>query len=140
MANIEGDLFSMPVESIVEIVCLRQDEIRTIHGKKTAVVRGRPVSVVELHETFHWHGHTAQSKSRGDVTIVIIRNDSRELGLVVDGILGEEDVVVKSLAENYQNVEGISGACVLGNGRVALILDPAAVIELAVKRQAEALV
>lgn len=140
MANIEGDLFSMPVESIVEIVCLRQDEIRTIHGKKTAVVRGRPVSVVELHETFHWHGHTAQSKTHGDVTIVIIRNDSRELGLVVDGILGEEDVVVKSLAENYQNVEGISGACVLGNGRVALILDPAAVIELAVKRQAEALV
>lgn len=137
MAKIDGDLFSIPVESIVEIVCLRQDEIRTIHGKKTTLVRGRPVSVVELHETFHWHGTTTYTEKKSDVTMVIFRNDSRELGLVVDGILGEEDVVVKSLAENYQNVEGIAGACVLGNGRVALIIDPAAVIELAVKRQAE---
>lgn len=136
MSRIAGDLFSIPVESIVEIVCLRQDEIRTIHGKKTALVRGRPVSVVELDETFQWHHHRERKQTSSDVTIVIFRNDSRELGLVVDGILGEEDVVVKSLAENYQNVEGIAGACVLGNGCVALILDPAAVIDLAIKRQA----
>ncbi|RCS56027.1 chemotaxis protein CheA [Bremerella cremea] len=139
MAKIDGDLFSIPVESIVEIVCLHQEEVRTIHGKKTTVVRGRPVSVVELHETFRWNSPSPHVDHKADVTMVIIRNDSSELGMVVDGILGEEDVVVKSLAENYQNVEGISGACVLGNGRVALILDPAAVIELAVKRQAEIL-
>lgn len=140
MARIDGDLFSIPVESIVEIVCFRRDELRTVHGKETAMVRGRPVSVVELHKTFRWNQSTRQSSSQGDVTMIIIRNDSREMGLVVDGILGEEDVVVKSLAENYQNVEGIAGACVLGNGRVALILDPAAVIDLAVRSQSETLV
>lgn len=137
MARIDGDLFSIPVESIVEIVCFRRDELRTVHGKETAMVRGRPVSVVELHQTFHWNESTERAVSHGDVTMIIIRNDSREMGLVVDGILGEEDVVVKSLAENYQNVEGIAGACVLGNGRVALILDPAAVIDLAVRSQVE---
>ncbi|PQO25938.1 hypothetical protein C5Y96_21025 [Blastopirellula marina] len=140
MARIDGDLFSIPVESIVEIVCLRRTELRTVHGKETAMVRGRPVSVVELHNTFHWSQPTQRSVSQGDVTMIIIRNDSREMGLVVDGILGEEDVVVKSLAENYQNVEGIAGACVLGNGRVALILDPAAVIDLAVRSPMEATV
>ncbi len=137
MARIDGDLFSIPVESIVEIVCLRRDELRTVHGKETAMVRGRPVSVVELHNTFRWNQPADRSTIQGDVTMIIIRNDSREMGLVVDGILGEEDVVVKSLAENYQNVEGIAGACVLGNGRVALILDPAAVIDLAVRSQVE---
>ncbi|QDU75131.1 Chemotaxis protein CheA [Bremerella volcania] len=137
MARIDDDLFSIPVESIVEIVCLRRDELRTVHGKETAMVRGRPVSIVELHNTFRWSHATQRSTSHGDVTMIIIRNDSREMGLVVDGILGEEDVVVKSLAENYQNVEGIAGACVLGNGRVALILDPAAVIDLAVRSQVE---
>jgi len=137
MARIDGDLFSIPVESIVEIVCFRRDELRTVHGKETAMVRGRPVSVVELHDTFHWNQPATSSELRQDVTMIIIRNDSREVGLVVDGILGEEDVVVKSLAENYRNVEGIAGACVLGNGRVALILDPAAVIDLAIESQVE---
>lgn len=137
MARIDGDLFSIPVESIVEIVCFRRDELRTVHGKQTAMVRGRPVSVVELRDTFDWSENHDAANSPGDVTMIIIRNDSREVGLVVDGILGEEDVVVKSLAENYHNVEGIAGACVLGNGRVALILDPAAVIDLAVRSQAE---
>lgn len=137
MARIDGDLFSIPVESIVEIVCFRRDELRTVHGKETAMVRGRPVSVVELHNTFRWNQPTHRTDSQGDVTMIIIRNDSREMGLVVDGILGEEDVVVKSLAENYHNIEGIAGACVLGNGRVALILDPAAVIDLAVRSQVE---
>lgn len=140
MAKIDGDLFSIPVESIVEIVCIRRDEITTVHGKPTAVVRGRAVSIAELHNTFTWGQPSVRSDSNGDVTMIIIRNDSREMGLVVDGILGEEDVVVKSLAENYQNVEGISGACVLGNGRVALILDPAAVIDLAVRSHAEEIV
>ncbi|MBA2114919.1 chemotaxis protein CheA [Bremerella alba] len=137
MARIDDDLFSIPVESIVEIVCFRRDELRTVHGKETAMVRGRPVSVVELHNTFQWSEPTQRMTSQGDVTMIIIRNDSREVGLVVDGILGEEDVVVKSLAENYQNVEGIAGACVLGNGRVALILDPVAVIDLAIRSQVE---
>jgi len=137
MARIDGDLFSIPVESIVEIVCFRRDELRTVHGKETAMVRGRPVSVVELHNTFQWNQSNLSTDSSGDVTMIIIRNDSREMGLVVDSILGEEDVVVKSLAENYHNVEGIAGACVLGNGRVALILDPAAVIDLAVRSQVE---
>ncbi|GAA4422246.1 chemotaxis protein CheA [Bremerella cremea] len=137
MAKIDGDLFSIPVESIVEIVCFRRDDITTVHGKRTALVRGRPVSICELHDTFSWGQPSLRTVQSNDVTMIIIRNDSREMGLVVDGILGEEDVVVKSLAENYQNVEGISGACVLGNGRVALILDPAAVIDLAVRSQVE---
>ncbi|MEW4562837.1 chemotaxis protein CheA [Bremerella sp. JC770] len=140
MARIDGDLFSIPVESIVEIVCFRRDELRTVHGKETAMVRGRPVSVAELHNTFHWNQPSMATETSGDVTMIIIRNDSREMGLVVDSILGEEDVVVKSLAENYHNVEGIAGACVLGNGRVALILDPAAVIDLAVRSQVESTV
>jgi len=137
MAEVDQDLFSIPVESIVEIVRVRWDEIRTVHGKRTAVVRGRVVSIIELQETFTWNGAQQQGGNAVDATIVIIRNDSREVGLVVDSILGEEDVVVKSLAENYQNIEGIAGACVLGDGSVALILDPAAVIDMAVIRETQ---
>lgn len=136
MTRIDGEIFSIPVESIVEVVCVGEDEIRTIHGKRTAVVRGRAVSIIERNETFDWQRSTPRDSATHEIMLVIFRNDSREIGLVVERILGEEDVVVKSLAENYRNVEGIAGACVLGNGRVALILDPAAVIDLAIRRQA----
>ena len=64
---------------------------------------------------------------------VIIGSDGREIGLVVDQLLGEDDIVIKSLAENFRNVKGVAGASILGNGRVSLILDVAAVVDLASK-------
>lgn len=139
MARIDGDLFSVPVDSIVEIVKVRREDLRTVHSQPTAMVRGRVVSVVRLGDAFGWNGSPRDSQdSGGDITIVVLGQDGREVGLVVDGLLGEEDVVVKSLAENYVNIEGIAGACILGNGRVALILDPTAVIELAMVAGAKA--
>lgn len=139
MARIDGDLFSVPVDSIVEIVKVRREDLKTVHRQPTAMVRGRVVSVVRLGDAFGWSGPQRVSQElAGDITIVVLGQDGREMGLVVDGILGEEDVVVKSLAENYVNIEGIAGACILGNGRVALILDPTAVIERAMIAGAKA--
>ena len=59
----------------------------------------------------------------GDVTIVIVGETKSELGLEVDCVLGEQDAVIKSITENYRNVAGITGASILGDGRVSLILD-----------------
>ena len=62
--------------------------------------------------------------------MVIIGEGDQQLGLAVDQVLGEEDVVIKSIADNYRNVAGIAGASILGDGRVSLILDPHALIEM----------
>ena len=69
---------------------------------------------------------------------MIIGEDGRELGLAVDRVLGEQDIVIKSMAENYRNVHGIAGASILGDGRVSLILDLGAVIDMATCQKAEA--
>ena len=63
--------------------------------------------------------------------LVIIGEGNRQLGLAVDRVLGEEDVVIKSIGDNYRNVGGIAGASILGDGRVSLILDPPTLIEMA---------
>jgi two-component system chemotaxis sensor kinase CheA len=63
--------------------------------------------------------------------LVIVGEGDRQVGLVVDRVLGEEDVVIKSIADNYRNVGGVSGASILGDGRISLILDPPALIEMA---------
>ena len=70
------------------------------------------------------------------ITLVIIGQAGCELGLLVDRVLGEEDIVIKSMAENFRNVPGIAGASILGDGRVSLILDLAALIDIAAKKSA----
>ena len=74
---------------------------------------------------------TDADRDSGDRTLVVIGHEGQELGLVVDDLLGEEDLVIKSMAENYRNVAGISGASILGNGRVSLILDTTTLIGMA---------
>lgn len=135
LARIDGDVIALPIESIGEIVGVKADCLGTVHGLRTATIRGRVISVVKLSELLSWHGQLTSECDADptDLTIVVIRYDNREIGLLVDCVLGEEDVVIKSLADNYRNVEGVAGASILGDGRVSLILDIGALVNLASK-------
>jgi two-component system, chemotaxis family, sensor kinase CheA len=135
MAQIGAEVFAFPVESVVEIVSVRSEDMSSVHGLPSAVVRGRVVSVARLSEIFTWATPSSQpeAKQNQEITLVIIGSEGSEMGLIVDRLLGEEDVVIKSMAENYQNVYGIAGASILGDGRVALILDTGVLIEMASK-------
>lgn len=135
MTEIEGEVFALPVESVAEIVSIRPEQLRSVHGIRTANVRGRIVSLVELAEVFNWASppRRSASKQASEITLVVVGMEGRELGLAVDAVLGEEDVVIKSLAENYRNIPGIAGASILGDGRVALILDVESVIDMSTR-------
>lgn len=137
MVEIQSDVFAMPMESVVEIVALKRQDFSTVHGRLTARIRGRVVSAVRLDEVFQWsRGSTATEPLGEETTLVIVGEARRELGLVVSRVIGEEDVVIKSMADNYRNVPGIAGASILGDGRVSLILDLAALIDMASERGA----
>ncbi|HEY4234628.1 MAG TPA: chemotaxis protein CheW, partial [Lacipirellulaceae bacterium] len=132
LAEIDGDVFAVPVETVSEIVRVANNDIARVHGLETAVVRGRIVSVVQLTQLFEWRQPPCagtSKKSSDDRTLVIVECDGQEIGLVVDKLIGQEDVVIKSLAENYHNVAGVAGASILGDGRVSLILDVVALVE-----------
>jgi two-component system chemotaxis sensor kinase CheA len=132
MVEIDGDVFAMPLESVVEIVGVNPRDLATVHGQWTARVRGRVISTVMLGDVFSWTQgkDRARQEDSQETTLVIIGEAGREIGLAVDKVLGEEDVVIKSMAENYRNVAGIAGASILGDGRVSLILDLAALIDM----------
>ena len=131
MVKIDGDVFAIPLESVVEIVSVGSQEMHTVHGNRMAAVRDRIVPVLALANLFRWNQKGRRNEEEtGAVTLVIIGEGSRQLGLAVHQVLGEEDVVIKSLADNYHNVAGVAGASILGDGRVSLILDPHALIEL----------
>ena len=129
---IEGDVFAIPVESVVEIVRIPNSEVGTVHGQRTARVRDRVVSVIELNDVFTWNqSNEREPAASGDQTLVIVGVEGSELGLRVDALLGEQDVVIKSLEENFQNVAGVAGASILGDGRVSLILDVGSLLTMA---------
>ena len=135
LVEIDGDVFAMPIEGVVEIVRLNNQDLHTVHGVLTARVRGRVISVVRLGDVYHWANQNQrrnrQQTDCTEATLVIVGEQQRELGLAVDRVIGEEDIVIKSVAENYRNVPGIAGASILGDGRVSLILDLAALIDMA---------
>ncbi len=138
LVEIDEDVFAMPVESVAEIIAMPRQDLTTVHGRLAARVRGRVISVVRLDEAFSFHGEREAGRREDEsLTMVIVGEAGREIGLAVDRVLGEQDVVVKSMAENYRNVAGIAGASILGDGRVSLILDLAALAEMAAGRTAE---
>jgi two-component system chemotaxis sensor kinase CheA len=151
MVEIDGDIIAMPLESVIEIVSIDAKDLHPVHGQLTARVRDRVISTVNLDKVFTWtedspnvsvstsdgckseftaKGETETSGPTTATTLVIIGEQGCEIALVVDRVLGEEDVVIKSMAENYRNVAGIAGASILGDGRVSLILDLAALVDM----------
>ena len=132
MVDIDNDVFAMPLESVVEIVSVGAQDTMTVYGQWTARVRGRVISLVRLDDLLSFHGasRTQTLGANEEATLVIVSEGGREIGLAVSRVLGEEDIVIKSMAENYRNVPGIAGASILGDGRVSLILDLAALIDM----------
>jgi len=132
MIEIDGDVFAVPLESVLEIVRVKRCDMSTIHGHWTAPIRKRVVGVLHLGSIFKW-GRNATNSENGpseDTMLVIIGEGDKQLGLAVNDVLGEEDIVIKSIADNYHNVAGVAGATILGDGRISLILDPATLIEM----------
>ena len=118
LVNIGNDSFVMPLSVVDECVELNREDLATSHGRNMANVRGQMVPYIPLRERFNIAGEPPSIEQ-----IVIARiNDSR-VGFVVDNVVGEHQTVIKSLGRAYRTVHGLSGATILGNGSVALILD-----------------
>jgi len=142
MVDIRGDVFAIPMEAVVEIVSVAQNQVNAVQGRQMASLRGRVVSVVRLGELLAFHAASAD-RSRGaggaalapaaETTLVVVGAAGEEVALAVDRVLGEEEVVIKSIAENFANVRGIAGASILGDGRISLILDIAGLVEIVTK-------
>jgi two-component system chemotaxis sensor kinase CheA len=140
MVDIAGNVFAMPMEAVTEIISVGQDCLSTVHGRQMVTVRDRVVSLVRLRDMLSFHGASqcAETPCSQATTLVIVGEAGQEVGLAVDHVIGEEDIVIKSIAENYKNVPGIAGASILGDGRVSLILDIPGLIEMVAKKAATA--
>lgn len=126
--RVGGQTYVLPLGSIVESLRPQADTFKTVlGGLESLVLRGEVLPVLRLHRVF---GVTAGVEDPLKALAVIVEHDGRRLALLVDELLEQQQVVIKSLDANYRAVDGIAGATIMGDGRVALILDVAGLIAL----------
>jgi len=128
--QVADETYIVPLGSIVESIQVKEQQVSRVVGRgETFKLRDEYLSIVRLHEVFGIENSKAKTLQEG--LLVIVEGESHRCGLFVDDLLGQQQVVIKSLEENYQRVNGISGATILGDGSVALILDIPGVMRLA---------
>ncbi|WAL82838.1 chemotaxis protein CheA [Pandoraea sp. XJJ-1] len=118
------EIFILPLNFVMESLQPRRDDIRAVTGEgQVVLVRGEYLPLVELYRAFD------VPEARADPTqgiIVILQAEGRRFALLVDELVGQQQVVVKNLETNYRRIHGISAATIMGDGSVALIVDVAA--------------
>lgn len=123
------DNYIIPLIAVTESIRPKPNELQRIVGKGEVVsLRGEWVPVVKLYEAFCL---TPDFTDPSQALLVIVETDGRRLAVLVDELMGQQQVVIKSLEENFRKVEAISGATILGDGQVALILDVPGLAKLA---------
>ncbi|MBW4052954.1 MAG: chemotaxis protein CheA [Proteobacteria bacterium] len=128
------ETYIVPLISIVESMQLKASGITRLSGRSEVLsFRGDYLPIIRLHELF---GVEPRSRALHEGLVVIAEGDGRRVGLFVDDLLGQQQVVIKSLEANYGHIEGVSGATILGDGSVALILDVPGLIRAASMRAA----
>jgi len=120
------EVYILPLGFVIESLQPAPEDVKEISGKGRVVkVRGEYLPLVPLYQMF---GITPRFTDPCQGIVVIIETDGRKAGLFIDDLVGQQQVVVKNLESNYRKVAGISGATILGDGGVSLILDVAALI------------
>lgn len=120
MVTIGDEKYALPLGSIQTVENIPRKEIKTVQGKEYINLRGAVVPVIRLGDLLECR-NTAQEIE--ELTIVIVKKGERLAGMVVDELLGQQEIVIKSIGKYIKNHKIISGATILGNGEVALILD-----------------
>jgi two-component system chemotaxis sensor kinase CheA len=152
LVRIFEEIYALPLDHIDEIVQLTPDRIHLIQGRPAIEIREKIIALVSLEDIFRWGGEDHPCSHRrtgghngppsspallaavppgGKLTVVVVQNGETTIGLLADELVGMQEVVLKSLDRNYRAIPGLSGASILGDGRVSLILDVDALIAMA---------
>ncbi len=128
LVGVQEEYYAIPLSSVLETVRISQDEIYTVDGKSVLRLRDEVLSLVRLSDIFKVD---TILESNSDVYVVIIGLADQKIGVIVDYLIGQEEVVIKSLGYYLKNTRGIAGATVRGDGKITLIVDVGAMMDMA---------
>ena len=128
LVGVQEEFYAIPLASVLETVRIPLDEIYTIEGKNVLRLRDEVLSLVRLSDIF---GVDKVYENNEHAYVVVIGLAESKLGVIVDTLVGQEEIVIKSMGDYLKGIDGIAGATIRGDGRVTLIVDVAALMDLA---------
>lgn len=134
LVRVGKEVYSIPITSVIESHRVKADEINRIDNYEVFNVRNEVISLLRLNRLFGIKSRDSNEFSY----IVIVGTAEKKVGLMVDSLIGEEDVVIKPLRDQFTNSPGIAGASILGDGSVSLIIDVSQLLDLGLKQELQA--
>jgi two-component system chemotaxis sensor kinase CheA len=126
LVEVEGEVYSIPLSSVLETLRVDQRQFHIIGGQEVLKLRDMVLPLVRLEKVF---GVQRSGEQDDFCYIVVVGSADKRMGLVVTRLVGQQEVAIKSLGNYLANVPGIAGSTILGDGRVALIIDPVGLVE-----------
>ncbi|CUS98369.1 chemotaxis protein CheA [Candidatus Chrysopegis kryptomonas] len=127
LVNVCDEIFIIPLSSVIEVVRIKQEQIHRIKNKEMIRLRDSVLPLVRLEQIFNLKTNGDEKKY---LYIVVLGLAEKKLGVVVDGLIGQKEVVIKSLGSYLNNTRGIAGATILGDGTVRMIIDVAQIFKM----------
>ncbi|MBN1572397.1 MAG: chemotaxis protein CheW [Deltaproteobacteria bacterium] len=137
IVDISGKNYSIPLSAVTETVRVNLGEIDTIEGHQVLRIRDKVLPLLSLKDVFKMNYDLEGEGFVGEkqVFVVVLSAEGREVGLIVDRLVGEENIVIKSLEEYLSDTKGVSGASIMGDGKISLILDVIELVNLAIDKE-----
>lgn len=126
LVEVVNEIYAVPLSSVLETMLITRSEIKTVGGLPMVQLRGNTLPLISLQEKFELPAPETPSE---EVFVVVVGLGDKALGLVVDELRGQQEIVIKSLGDLLNNLPGIAGATILGDGKVTLILDIGSLIQ-----------
>lgn len=133
MINVEDEIYAMPINNIVESFYINTDDISFLNNHEVLSVDSKPVPVFYLRDLFNIR---VKNKDKSKYYAIIIESQNERIALLLDKLISKEDVILKSLTDDFTNVLGVSGTTIMGDGSICLIIDTMQIFQLSHNRQA----
>jgi two-component system chemotaxis sensor kinase CheA len=133
LVRVGTEIYSIPITSVIESLRIKPADIQKIDSYEVFNIRNEVISLLRLDRLFG-----IKTEAHNDYNfIVIVGTADKKMGFMVDSLIGEEDVVIKPLRDQYTNSPGIAGASILGDGSVSLIIDVSQLLDLGLHKEIE---
>ncbi len=126
------NMYAIPVNDVKESLSVERSQIKTVDGNRTIMLREEVLPLVSLKEVYDG---LKEEETKERYSVIVVAYREKKIGIIVDRIIGTDEIVLKSLEKNYHNIEGLSGASILGDGRIALGLDVVGIINMMKKKE-----
>ena len=122
LIKVGNETYAISLENVEETIMVRKEDIKTVHGEPTTLLRGEVLSLNDLGEIL---GSEDVEQDRYEYPVVVVKIGKNKIGFIVSELIGQQEIVIKSLGRFLAKIDGITGGTILGDGNVALILDVA---------------